>query len=415
MTDLSEGNAYTKVPLPMDVYTAANHRLDTVYQAFDDVWLSFSGGKDSTVLFHLARAAAARHGRRFQVLFIDLEAQYARTIAHVRELLSLPDVTAMWVCLPLHLRNAVSQLQPFWLCWDPGRVADWVRPLPDHPAVISDIQHFPFFRVGMEFEDFVPALQEWMGQTRGTTIVSLVGIRANESINRLRTVKSTNKRKWNGHNWTTATSANTISAYPIYDWKTADIWTAIGKNQWSYNVIYDLMWKAGLSLAQMRLCQPFGDDQKQGLHLFKVIEPDTWGRLVFRVSGANSGQRLVHTKAFGRQNRTLKPDTLTWEQYTRFLLDAMPDALRTHYEKKIERFVSWWAAHGVPALPDEADPKEEASRRAPSWRRVARVLVKNDYWCTGLSFSMTKREHDEMLRRVALYLSGVKNQHVRAS
>lgn len=405
---------YTKNPLPLSVWDAANQRLDTIYQNFDTVTVAFSGGKDSTVLFHLARAAAARNNRPFHVHLIDLEAQYARTVEHVHRMLSLPDVQAHWICLPLHLRNAVSQHQPFWLCWDPTRTADWVRPLPDHPAVISDLGHFPFFRVGMEFEHFVPEYEAWLQQTTGGSVAVLVGIRADESIHRLQTIKHPTKAKWQGHGWTTETRPGLVSAYPIYDWKTEDLWTATGKNRWPYNTIYDLMWKANLRLSQMRLCQPFGDDQKKGLHLFKILEPKTWAKLTTRVLGANSGQALVKTKAFGRQNQILKPAHLTWEAYTQFLLQMMPDPLRVHYEKKIQRFVSWWKDHGYATIPDEADPKEESHRKVPSWRRVARVLVKNDYWCTGLSFAMTKKEHDAMLKRVTLYLEGAKNRHVRA-
>ena len=30
------------------------------------------------------------------------------------------------------------------------------------------------------------------------------------------------------------------NAYPIYDWKTQDIWIANGKFGWTYNHLYDL-------------------------------------------------------------------------------------------------------------------------------------------------------------------------------
>jgi len=47
--------------------------------------------------------------------------------------------------------------------------------------------------------------------------------------------------------------------------------------------------EAGLTVHQMRICQPYGDDQRRGLWLFHLIEPQTWSRVVARVNGANGG------------------------------------------------------------------------------------------------------------------------------
>ena len=49
------------------------------------------------------------------------------------------------------------------------------------------------------------------------------------------------------------------------------------------------MHQAGLTPHQMRICQPYGDDQRKGLWLFQIIEPETWGKVVARVNGANAG------------------------------------------------------------------------------------------------------------------------------
>lgn len=47
------------------------------------LFVCLSGGKDSTVLLHLTADVARRKKRRFSVLFIDWEAQYQCTIAHI--------------------------------------------------------------------------------------------------------------------------------------------------------------------------------------------------------------------------------------------------------------------------------------------------------------------------------------------
>ena len=48
--------------------------LSGFFETFPSECLSFSDGKDSTVLFHLVAEVVRRRKRRFSVLFIDREA-----------------------------------------------------------------------------------------------------------------------------------------------------------------------------------------------------------------------------------------------------------------------------------------------------------------------------------------------------
>ncbi len=82
----------------------ATHRIEWPFETFSSVCLSFSGGKDSTVLFHLVAEVARRRKHNFSVLFIDWEAQYQCTIEHVQKMREMyRDVTETfyWVALPL--------------------------------------------------------------------------------------------------------------------------------------------------------------------------------------------------------------------------------------------------------------------------------------------------------------------------
>ena len=49
------------------------------------------------------------------------------------------------------------------------------------------------------------------------------------------------------------------------------------------------MYQAGVPLRHMRICEPFGPEQRQGLWLYHVIEPDRWAAMCARVSGVKSG------------------------------------------------------------------------------------------------------------------------------
>lgn len=390
------------------VYEAAVERFDYIYTHFEKVYVSFSNGKDSGVMLNLAIEAARRHNRLpVNALYIDFEAQYRHAIDFTYRMFSRPEVTGWWVCLPIHLRNAVSQFQPHWMCWDPDKRAAWVRELPDNPHVVTDEGFFPFFRRGMEFEEFVPEFARWFGGDASTACC--VGIRSDESLNRFRTIASRSKETLDNLQWTTKLlsqdAGSTIyNCYPIYDWRVEDVWRANGKFGWDYNRIYDIMYLAGVPIHKMRLCQPYGDDQRQGLYLFKILEPETWAKVVNRVEGANFGNRYTETDRTTLGNYKVNlPDGHTYESYAKFLLDSMPPYLADHYREKIDKFLRWWEKEGVPIIPDFADMKEEARRKVPSWRRICKVLLKNDYWCKGLSFSQTKKEMERQAEMITRY------------
>ena len=397
-----------KIYQEKNVYEAAVERFDYIYSHFDKVSISFSNGKDSGVLLNLAIEAARRHGKLpVNVLYIDFEAQYSHAIEFTHRTFNRPEVDGYWVCLPIHLRNAVSQIKPYWVCWDADAKDAWVRDYPDNPHVIKDESFFPFFRHGMEFEEFVPEFAKWFSQGQKTAVC--VGIRSDESLNRYRTIASTSKVTLDGLQWTTKLfpqdeESQIYNCYPIYDWRCEDIWRANGKFGWDYNKIYDVMHLAGVSIYKQRLCQPYGDDQRQGLYLFKILEPETWAKVVNRVEGANFGNRYTETDRTTLGNfRINLPQGHTYESYARFLLETMPPYLAEHYQKKIDRFLEWWHKEGVEIIPDYADPKREAKRDTPSWRRICKVLLKNDYWCKGLSFSQTKKELEKQVEMITRY------------
>ena len=393
-----------KVKLGMNVYEAAKYRIEWTFDNFDRVYLSFSAGKDSTVMIHMAAKHARSIGKKLGVLMVDLEGQYKLTIEHAHRIFNeYEDVIELyWICLPISLRNAVSVYEPQWICWDKDVSEDWIRQPPEQG--ITDESYFDFFEKGMEFEDFVPLFGEWYSQ--GKSCACMVGIRTDESLNRFRTIASTSKVRIENKQWTTKVSSNVFNIYPIYDWRTEDIWIYHYKNpEESHNELYDYMHKAGLSIHQQRICQPYGDDQRRGLWLFHLIEPETWSKIVARVSGANSGALYVQESGnINGYNKIIKPDGHTWESFANLLLESMPKATKEHYQNKILLFCRWWEEQGYPdGIPDEADNNLETKRKVPSWRRVCKSLLRNDYWCKGLGFSQHKtgayKKYLELMRR----------------
>lgn len=380
-----------KVPLGINVYDAARKRIAYVFDCFPRIYVSFSGGKDSAVMLHMVMDEAIKRGRKVGVLFVDLEGQYKLTIEYIQAMYDLyrDHIEPYWVALPIVLRNAVSQYEPRWICWEPGKEDVWIRKPPE--MAITDQNFFPFYRYAMEFEEFVPAFGHWYSQ--GKLCACFVGIRADESLNRYRTIVRS-KSKFEDKPWTTWCGETLYNIYPIYDWRTQDVWVYNSRFNKPYNRLYDRMHQAGLTIHQMRICQPYGDDQRKGLWLFHVIEPETWARIVARVNGANQGALYAEESGniLGRI-KISKPEGHTWESFAKLLLASMPERTREHFENKIAVFLHWWAERGYPnGIPDEAPAEKEANKEVPSWRRVCKALLRNDYWCKGLSFSQTKSE-----------------------
>lgn len=382
-----------KIYLDKNVYESAQERINYTFDNYERIYVSFSAGKDSTVMLHMVIDEAIKRNRKVGVLIVDLEGQYRLTIEHMVNCINLykENIELFWVCLPIHLRNAVSVYEPFWICWDEERQKDWIRPIPKQ--AISDQKYFPFFRKGMEFEEFVPEFGQWYSE--GQKTACMVGIRADESLNRFRTIASKTKIRDNGKQFTTLVTPNVFNIYPIYDWKTEDIWTYHAKfKDKPHNKLYDIMHQAGLSIHLQRICQPYGDDQRRGLWLFHLIEPETWAKVVARVNGANSGALYVQdTGNINGYGRITKPNQHTWKSFAELILNTLPDKTAEHYRNKIYTFIKWWEDRDYKdGLPDEAPGILEAERLVPSWRRICKSLLRNDYWCKGLGFTQHKTE-----------------------
>jgi predicted phosphoadenosine phosphosulfate sulfurtransferase len=382
----------TKIYNNTNVYDATKSRVSQIFDEFERIYVSFSGGKDSTVMTHIVLDEAIKRKRKVGLLIIDLEAQYTDTIKHIEEMVQTyaDNIDLHWVCGELLLRNAVSNFQPRWVCWDEEKKDIWVR---SKPQLAADLTQYPFYHPKMEFEEFMVIFGEWYSQ--GENCAAFIGIRADESLHRYRAIVSVKDGlMYNNWKWTTKIRKNLFNVYPIYDWKTEDIWVYHGKNKnLPHNRVYDQMTKAGVKLSQQRLCQPYGDDQRKGLWLYHILEPETWYKLVIRVNGVNSGALYVQERGnIMGYDKITKPDGHTWQTFCNLLLKTMPKPTQIHYQKRFKKFISGWKHRGYIYIPDEAPHDLEIKCWVPSWKRMCRVLLRNDYWCKGLGQTQPKSD-----------------------
>jgi predicted phosphoadenosine phosphosulfate sulfurtransferase len=379
--------------LEIDVLTAARKRISLAFDECERYYVAFSGGKDSTTMTHLVMEEAIKRGKKVALMYIDFEAQYADTIEHLQHMFELyrDHIEMHWIAIPMLLRNALTNYEPRWMCWDPEKKEIWIRPKPLWAKTESD---YPFAQPGMEFEEFIVLFGQWYGEGKKTA--GFIGIRAQESLHRYCAIATWEKvgLTLNGWRWTTKITQQVYNVYPIYDWLTEDIWRYYAQHpEKCHNHIYDKMQMAGVPLSQQRLCQPFGDDQRRGLWLYHILEPETWFKLVCRVNGANSGALYIEENGnINGYNKITKPEGHTWRSFCNLLLQTMPTRTREHYTFRFRKFIYGWRRRGYKTIPEEAPPELEAKCWAPSWRRMCKVLLRNDWWCKGLGQTQPKSE-----------------------
>ena len=176
----------------------------------------------------------------------------------------------------------------------------------------------------------------------------------------------------------------------------------------------------------MRVASPFNEYARDSLNLYRVIDPEIWTRLIGRVRGVNFASIYGHTKAMGYRNITL-PEGHTWESYTRFLLETLPERLRNNYIKKFNTSIEFWhktggglseetireleergyriARNGISnytldkkarvifldKIPDNTDDIK-TTKDVPSWKRMCYCILKNDHMCRFMGFGLAREE-----------------------
>jgi len=118
-----------------------------------------------------------------------------------------------------------------------------------------------------------------------------------------------------------------------------------------------------------------------------------------RVNGANQGALYAQESGniLGNMKIT-KPPNHTWQSFAMMVLETMPPKTSEHYKNKIAVFLRWYQDRGYPsAIPDDG-PLDKSK---PSWKRICKALLRNDYWCKGLSFSQHRSgTYEKYIKRI---------------
>jgi predicted phosphoadenosine phosphosulfate sulfurtransferase len=318
-----------EVVADVNVYDAAIKRFEYLFDNFDKVVVSFSGGKDSTVCLNLALEVAKKKNKLpLDVYFWDEEAIHPDTIEYVERVRQLPEVRFKWLCIPIRHRNACSRKEPYWQCWDPHKKDLWVRDMPDNPSVVTEMKEF-------KWGDSVPDIAHYVYGPEHGTVADVRGIRADESLRRYRSVAQKTKLNWlggprNGHNYPVS---------PIYDWTTFDVWTAPRLFGWDYNRSYDIMSMLGVAPSTQRVCPPYGEEPLGGLWIYAQGWPQLWHKMINRVHGAATAGRYANTELYGFGKLQL-PEGMTWRDWTYALLELYPKDLKSKVANNISNLIA---------------------------------------------------------------------------
>ncbi len=368
-----------QVYIDKNVLEATKERIAFVFDEFENIIVSISGGKDSTVLAHLALTEAHRRNRRIGIFFLDEEVVYESTVKQVEYIMNLyPENTIpLWFQIEFNLTNASSLTQTQLIPWEAGKHKIWMRPKQK-----NSIQHKPWPKETETVRDknkgfgFYDALENFQRSRHDTAF--LIGLRATESPNRWRAV-SKNPGYKNIY-WSTKLKNNNYNMYPLYDWNFHDIWKYIYDNQLRYSKIYDYMFKKGMGLQEIRVSSLIHEKSFKSLVELPEFEPRTYDRLLRRVRGISVGH------IYGKDSKALRARKLpknfkTWIDYRDFLLVTYPDPSKKWiFEKRFSRQLnnSYVARQQCRQLllndyennlpiDNKPDPREE---KIEKWRRL---------------------------------------------
>ncbi len=413
-----------------NVYDASNERIEFIFKNFERVYISFSGGKDSGVMLNLTLDYMRKNNitEKIGLLVMDNECNFTSSLDFMHSIIknNIDLLDVYWCCLPITLPCTVSSYHIDWQCWNVKEESKWVAPRPKKPYVVTwENKPFDWFRENMLDKEFYDLFGEWFSQGKKTAC--LIGIRCDESLNRFRAIMNDKKIMLGGKYWTKQkdkTMPHVYNCYPIYDWKVQDIWVANAKFDWEYNKLYDMFWKAGLTIAQMRVASPFMSESKSSLNLYRVIDPHVWQTLCARVHGAN----FVAT--YGKQisyNSFKLPAGHTWKSFVKFLLDTLPKETSENFKMRFIQSIKFWGRvgrgldektiqeldrggvsfkingftnHGrqtkrrvvIQSYPDHLDMLSCNNSDVASWKRFAITILKNDHTCKYMGLAPTKEQ-----------------------
>lgn len=307
-----------------NVYEAAIERMSYIFDNYETIIVSCSGGKDSTITTYLAIEVAKQKEKPFYLFFLDQEIEYSSTIDFMDILMKEEYIIPLWFQVSALLTNTSSITQNIVDPWNPEKKLEWV-----HPQKIKSIKkidwevNVPFnFKKEKKygFYGLVQCMEQMFKNSK--SVAQIIGLRADESLDRFRAV--TKNEGVPGIPWSTKTKTH-IKFYPIYDWRFADIWIYISRNKKKYNKMYDYFQLKGMRNNEMRLSNLLHEKAYECIADLQEFEPKLYDRMIDRCLGIATAQEYAGRGGSIYKSIKLPKDFTTWIEYRNYLLDTLPN------------------------------------------------------------------------------------------
>ncbi len=315
-----------KIYKQQNVFDAALDRIRYLFDEFENIIVSFSGGKDSTVVLNLAMMVAKEKNRLpVKVLFIDQEAEWSAVIDYVRTVMYNPLVEPWWMQIPLRLYNSTSTTENWLHCWNPDDQDKWVHP---QDPISKKINRYGSDRFVKLFEKIVAT------EFPDKKTAYLAGMRTEESHGREMGLTGGLTYKSITYGTQLSKRLQHYTFYPIYDWCLQDVWKAIHDNKWPYCSVYDAFYSYGIAPRDMRVSNVHHETAVRTLFMLQELDPVVWERLTKRIAGINTAGQLKSASI--TTPKTLPYMFTDWTEYRDYLLENLctDDNIKQDFSKK---------------------------------------------------------------------------------
>jgi len=287
-----------------NVYEAAKERINRIFDKHTDVPIivSFSGGKDSTVVLNLTHEVMRERGiQKIPVFWLDQEIESPFVVDYMRRVRDLPWVDLYWVQSEYPKYNA--HIGKWESAWPKG--GQWLRDKePNNPYVDFDTSDYKNY--SSEYNFF---LNKIFGE-----YVTIGGLHIDESptrrmslLKKAETMCPFTQDKIGGGVY-----------YPLFDWRVYDIWYYIFSNKLDYCKQYNYMFSS-TNLIQCRVGSFWNEQSHKGLNKMKSICPMWYDKVCKRVKGVNT---TYHSYEFLTEFvNNLPPYFSSWKEYVFYLID----------------------------------------------------------------------------------------------
>ena len=355
-----------KIYKNINVYDATQERLKFIFEEFEYIYLSFSGGKDSGLLLNLVIDFMKKNkiNKKIGLYHADMECRFNQTNDYVDRVFNeFQDyIIPYWICAEVLYENSFSSNQLFWYPWEEEKKDLWVREMPKYSYIINHNQNtLPFMIKKMDYtKSYQGFAKFYQDISKDKKVACLVGLRAGESLERYRAV--TKNPGYKNVLWSTKRKYE-YSFYPIYDWTTADLWLANFKYNFDYNKIYDYFTYLGIPFDLQRVAQPFSLKAKKNFNIYQVVDSVLWDKFLKRIDGINSNSDGILNKP---------NQYLTYKDYSIFLFNTLSKESQIIFNKRI-------------------GPKKESFQEDEEfYKRLCRTILNNGI--EGEYFKQNKKE-----------------------